>query len=167
MLSWLFTKYCSLVIVGRWLLLVYVGRLVFLYLLQGSAGRRTCCLTVVSHGGWVEGWVRPVGESVPGPLKGSALTHLQTRTVRENSEAHGSGLHLRRKSVFVRFWPKQSTFANNSPSDGGALWEILTINNSKEPHLWAGSCFVYIFCSATHLLGCTNRWHDSHSCKNL
>lgn len=50
------------------------------------------------------GWVRPVGERVPAPLKGFALTPPQTPTGREKSQAHGSGLHLRSKPVLVSFY---------------------------------------------------------------
>lgn len=75
--------------------------LVFVYLLQGSAGRRKCSLTAVSHGGWVAGSVRPVGESASGLLMSFALTRLQTVSGRGSSQARGSGLHLGRKSVIV------------------------------------------------------------------
>lgn len=75
---------------------LYVIRLPFLHLLLRWAGRRRCCLTVVSHGGWAGGWVTPVGASVCAPLKGSAPSHLRTLTGRETSQAHGSGLHLMR-----------------------------------------------------------------------
>lgn len=68
--------------------------LMFVYLLQGSAGHRKCCLTAVSHGGWAGGLVRPVGESASGLLMSFALTRLQTLSGRGNSQARGLGLHL-------------------------------------------------------------------------
>lgn len=45
----------------------------------------------------MEGWVRPVDERVSGPPTGFSPTRLRTLTGRENSDAHGSVLHLRRK----------------------------------------------------------------------
>lgn len=67
--------------------------LMFVYLLQGSAGHRKCCLTAVSHGGWAGG-LKPVGESASGLLMSFALTRLQTLSGRGNSQARGLGLHL-------------------------------------------------------------------------
>lgn len=72
----------------------------FIYLLRGSAGRRKCCPTAAGRGGWVEGWARPADERASGPPAGFSPTRPRTLTGRENSDAHGSGLHLRREKTW-------------------------------------------------------------------
>lgn len=77
--------------------IVTVSCSVFLYLWRGSAGHKTCCLTVAGHGGWLGGSARPVDERVCGPLMGFSPTRHWTLTESERSQAHGSGPHLGQK----------------------------------------------------------------------